>query len=150
MAAKMKRRGARAARVALAERWTSATRATFLDALVETASVAGATRAAGVPEGSPYRLRAKDETFSADWDKALDDAYGRLELMLLRRATLGEACDGDETPAISTTFALALLRHHHTRARRGAPDVPRAMRGASLRDKLEARLHELNRGDDIG
>lgn len=138
----------RAAPVATDVRWTPAKRETFLTALVETANVVGAARSVGVPERSPYRLRAKDGDFAAAWDAALDEAYNKLELMLLRRATFGEACDGDATPPISTGFALALLRHHHTRARRGAPDLPRPMRGAKLRDTLEARIAELNRRYD--
>jgi len=147
MAAKRKK-AARAAPVATAERWTTAKREAFLGALTETANVMGAARAIGVPATSPYKLRAKDAAFAAAWDAALDAAYNRLELMLLRRATFGEACDGEETPAISTSFALALLRHHHTRARRGPPDLPRPMRGAALRDKLEAKIAELNRRYD--
>ena len=145
MAAKAKRNVVRAAPVALAVRWTDAKREAFLAKLVETANVSGSARAVGVPERSPYHLRRKDVDFAAAWDDALDEAYGKLEMMLLRRATYGEACDGADAPAISTTFALALLRHHHTRAKRGAPDVPRALRGAGLRDQLVAKLAELNR-----
>ena len=145
MAAKAKSKVVRAAPVALAERWTAAKREAFLTALIETANVAGAARAVGVPERSPYQLRRKDADFAAAWDRVLDEAYSKLEMMLLRRATYGEACDGPDTPAISTTFALALLRHHQTKAKRGAPDVPRQPRGAMLRDQLIAKLAELNR-----
>ena len=145
MAAKAKGKTVRAVPMPLAERWTAAKREAFLRALVETANVVGAARAVGVPENSPYHLRRKDGDFAVAWDAALDEAYSKLEMMLLRRATYGEACDGADSPAISTTFALALLRHHHTRAKRGAPDVPRALRGAGLRDQLVAKLAELNR-----
>jgi hypothetical protein len=148
MAAKAKRKVVRAAPVALAERWTAAKREAFLTSLVETANVAGAARLVGVPERSPYHLRRKDEDFAAAWDRALDEAYSKLEMMLLRRATYGDACDGVDTPAISTTFALALLRHHQTKAKRGAPDVPRTQRGAGLRDQLIVKLAELNRESD--
>ena len=150
MAAKAKRKIVRAAPMALAERWTAAKRERFLAALVETANVAGAARLVGVPETSPYHLRRKDEDFAAAWDRALDEAYSKLEMMLLRRATYGDACDGPDSPAISTTFALALLRHHQTKAKRGAPDVPRVMRGAGLRNDLIAKLAELNRDSDDG
>ena len=145
MAAKARRKTVRAVPVALAVRWTEAKREAFLLALVETANVTGAARAVGLPEHSPYHLRRKDADFAAAWDAALDEAYSKLEMMLLRRATYGEACDGADAPAISTAFALALLRHHHTRAKRGAPDVPRALRGAGLRNQLVAKLAELNR-----
>jgi transposase-like protein len=148
MAAKAKRKVARAAPVALAERWTAAKREAFLRALVETANVAGAARAVGLPENSPYHLRRKDEAFARGWDKALDEAYSKLEMMLLRRATYGAACDGPNTPDISTNFALSLLRHHQTKAKRGAPDLPRVQRGAVLRDQLVAKLAELNREPD--
>jgi hypothetical protein len=151
MAAKAKRkvvRPPRAAPMALAERWTAAKREAFLRALVETANVVGAARSVGVPENSPYHLRRKDDDFAQAWDRALDEAYSKLEMMLLRRATYGEACDGADTPAISTSFALALLRHHQTKAKRGAPDLPRPQRGAVLRDQLLAKLAELNREPD--
>lgn len=150
MTAKAKSKVVRAAPIALAERWTPAKRERFLAALVETANVAGAARLVGVPEHSPYHLRRKDGEFAAAWDRALDEAYTKLEMMLLRRATYGDACDGAETPAISTTFALALLRHHQTRAKRGAPDVPSVMRRSGLRDELVAKLAELNRVSDDG
>jgi transposase-like protein len=148
MAAKAKRKVVRATPVALAERWTAAKREAFLRALVETANVVGAARAVGVPENSPYHLRRKDDDFARAWDRALDEAYSKLEMMLLRRATYGEACDGPDSPVISTSFALALLRHHQTKAKRGAPDVPRQQRGAVLRDQLIAKLAELNREPD--
>ena len=148
MAAKAKSNGARAAPVAMAERWTAAKREAFLRALVETANVAGAARSVGVPEGSPYHLRRTDVDFGRAWDRALDEAYTKLEMMLLRRATYGEACDGPDTPVISTTFALSLLRHHHTKAKRGAPGVPRQQRGTVLRNQLIAKLAELNREPD--
>jgi hypothetical protein len=151
MAAKAKRkvvRPPRAAPMALAERWTAAKREAFLRALVETANVVGAARSVGVPENSPYHLRRKDDDFARAWDRALDEAYSKLEMMLLRRATYGEACDGADSPAISTSFALALLRHHQTKAKRGAPDLPRPQRGAVLRDQLLAKLAELNREPD--
>jgi hypothetical protein len=150
MAAKATRKAVRAAPVAMGARWTPAKREAFLTALVETANVAGAARLVDVPERSPYQLRRKDEDFAAAWDRALDEAYSKLEMMLLRRATYGDACDGADTPAISTTFALALLRHHQTKAKRGAPDVPRVMRGAGLRNELIAKLAELNRDSDDG
>lgn len=152
MAAKAKRKAVkisgRASPVALAERWTPAKREAFFRALVETANVAGAARAVGLPENSPYHLRRKDEAFARGWDKALDEAYSKLEMMLLRRATYGAACDGPDTPEISTNFALSLLRHHHTKAKRGAPDLPRQMRHAGLRDQLIAKLNELNNEPD--
>ena len=147
MAAKAKRkvvRRVRAAPVALTVRWTPAARTTFLDDLARTAHVAGAARAAGVPETSPYHLRQCDAEFRAAWDAAIEAGYQRLELLLLRRATFGEATDGEDVSRISTTFALGLLKNYHARTRRD-PDLPRPMRGALLRDKIEAKLAELNR-----
>lgn len=148
MAAKAKRRVVRAEPMALAERWTAAKREAFLRTLVETANVAGAARAVGVPENSPYHLRRKDEGFARGWDRALDEAYSKLEMMLLRRATYGEACDGPDTPTISTTFAMSLLRHHQTKVKRGAPNLPQIQRRAGIRDELIAKLAELNREPD--
>ena len=150
MAVKAKKKVVRASPVAIDVRWTPSKRQAFLATLVETASVAGAARAVGLPEKSPYALRDKDGEFRAAWDAALDEAYAKLELMLLRRATYGEGCDGAQGPAISTTFALALLRHHHTRARRGEPVLPRPVRGDDLRNRLAAKLAEMNRTTDVG
>ena len=141
----VKKQVKRASPVASDDRWTATKRAAFLAALVDTASVVGAARIADVPERSPYKLRAKDSAFRDAWDAALDEAYDKLELLLLRRATYGENVDGDDAPAISTSFALALLKSHHTKARRGPPRLPRAMRGAELRDTFETQLGEIER-----
>jgi hypothetical protein len=144
MAAKAKRKVVRAAPVALAERWTATARATFLAELARTAHVSGAARVAGMPETSPYHLRQCDPEFRAAWNVAIEEGYQRLELLLLRRATFGEAIDGEDSARISTTFALNLLKNYHVRARR-TPDLPDPMRGAVLRDRIEAKLAELNR-----
>lgn len=142
---KVGRRPARAPAVPMAIRWTKATRETFLAALAETANVAAAARMADVPVRSPYQLKAADAAFSDAWDQAVQEGYHRLELMLLRRATYGDACDGEDMPNVSTTLALGILRHHKTVAKRGVPNVPMAVQGGDLRDRLEAKLNELNR-----
>ena len=149
MVAKAKRKVVWATPVKMAVRWTAAKQEAFLAALADTASVSGAARAVGVPDRSPYKLREKDVNFRAGWDAALDRAYARLELMLLRRATFGEQCDGPETPAISSSVAMALLRHYKTRARRGAPSLPQPVRGSGLRDRLQTKLSDLNRRGDV-
>ena len=149
MVAKARTKVVRAKPVKMEVRWTAAKQEAFLAALADTASVAGAARAVGVPESSPYKIREKDVNFRAGWDAALDRAYARLELMLLRRATFGEQCDGPETPAISSSVAMALLRHYKTRTRRGEPNLPQPVRGSGLRDRLQAKLSDLNRRGDV-
>lgn len=131
--------------VATAIRWPTARREAFIAALARTANVVQAAREVDVPERSPYLLRRQDPAFAAAWDVAIEEGYQRLELLLLRRATFGEACDGQDAPAISTSFALSLLKNHQTRARRGNPELPTPVRGAALRDRIEAKLAELNR-----
>lgn len=135
----------RATAVAREVRWTAATRATFLSALAELANVAAAARAADVPERSPYQLKQCDAAFAEAWDVAIDEGYNRLELMLLRRATFGELIDGEEAPAISTSFALSLLKARQVVARRGPPKLPPTAYGAELRDELDRKLADLAR-----
>ncbi len=131
--------------VPIAERWTVDKRAAFLAALTELANVAAAARVAGVPEHSPYQLKASDAGFAEAWEAAIDEGYARLELLLLRRATFGEHADGEDAPQISTALALGLLKSRQAIARRGPPRLPAPVRGAKLRDRLEAKLGELNR-----
>ena len=142
---KAKKPAPRAAAVPTDVRWTAKARETFLAALARTANVAGSAREAGVPDRSAHTLRKTDPAFAAAWDAAIEEGYERLELLLLRRATFGDQAGDDPAPATSSSFALALLKHRQTRARRGEPDLPRPMRGAALRDKLEAKLSEINR-----
>jgi hypothetical protein len=64
--------------------------ARFLDALAETASVAEASRRAGVARGALYRRRAADGDFAAAWTQALRIGIDALYDEAVRRATVGD------------------------------------------------------------
>jgi len=131
--------------------WNAERRAIFLEELSNTANVAASARAAGMPERSPYPERRKNEAFRIGWEEALDEGFMKLEMLLLERATFGdreppegEAKVGERQRAISTGLALSLLKLRQSRLKAKAP-AQRPMRGAKLRDQLEARLAEINR-----
>ena len=136
---------------AKAQGWNAERRATFLEELRNTANVAASARAAEMPEHSPYAERRKNAEFRAGWEEALDEGFMKLEMLLLERATYGDAVPpegeakvGERQRAIPTALALSLLKLRQSRVRAKAP-AQRPMRGAKLRDQLEARLAEINR-----
>lgn len=61
----------------------------FLEQLRKIPNVTHAADVAGVSRQITYHERAKDETFAAAWDAALDEAVERLELEMHRRAYQG-------------------------------------------------------------
>ncbi len=68
-------------------RFTPRKQAAFLAHLAETANVRAALRAAGIVGVSVYRHRARWPAFAQAWDEALEQAYTRIEVMLIERAT---------------------------------------------------------------
>lgn len=70
--------------------WTPAVRAAFLEALATFGTVRAALLAVRRGRSGAYALRSRDPEFSAAWDRALVDALGPLETMLLERAISGE------------------------------------------------------------
>ena len=148
---------AKAARkVKAALTWNAERRAIFLGELAQTANVAASAREAGMPENSPYPERRKNEAFRIGWEAALDEGFMKLEMLLLERATYGDAVPppqdakageakvGERQRAIPTALALSLLKLRQGRMKSKAPPQ-RPMRGAKLRDQLAARLAEINR-----
>jgi hypothetical protein len=104
--------------------WTKARRGTFLEELARSCNVYRAHAAAGMGEGSAYRLRRRDPLFAKQWQEALELGYERLEMALVRRAleAVGElVLDESKEPVekMSVTEAIGLLRQHRASVERG-------------------------------
>lgn len=137
--------------------WTKQRLETFFSELAQLCNVAAAARAAGFDDGKPaYRRKARNAAFRARYEAAIAEGYQRLELEMLERSRFGEnraPSEGEAGPRlreIPTALGLALLKLHAGRARGGAAAAPaapvrRPLRGAKLRDAIEARLADLNR-----
>lgn len=71
--------------------WTAARRRQFLDALAEHGVVRAAAAAVGMDASSAYRLRrrAGSEAFAAEWDRAIDVGFARLQDVAVERAING-------------------------------------------------------------
>lgn len=123
---------------------------TFLAMLAATANVRVSREAAGVSDATIYRARQRSAEFRAEWLAALDEAYERLELMLLDRAMNGAATGTEKgakqtaaTERLSNIEAMRLLKVHQdavqTRRARAAAiaveDTPEEVRA-----RLEAKL----------
>ena len=105
------------------------TRKAFLEHLAATCNVVRSAEAAGIHYRTAYRTRMEDPAFRADWGRALEQGYARLEMIVLERAMRGGepiALSGDaEAPASEPwdrDLALQLLREH----KRGLAGVGKA------------------------
>jgi len=132
--------------------WTKRARRIFLDHFRATCNATASAKAAGMTEGSAFKLRARDPEFAADWDAALRDSEARLKGKLIVYAeTKGKPQPepaGEDDPAVAPIedfdpeLALALLRHHQASLaggrRRGGPRPQ-----AASREELIAALMKL-------
>ncbi|WP_174279997.1 hypothetical protein [Sphingomonas bacterium] len=122
-------------------RWTDAAEAKFLDALAASCNVSHAARDAGFGGYTVYRRRRVDPAFAERWQVALTIGYGRLEELLLQRATEmldGHAIDPDTPmPPVNFRDALTLLAQH--RATVTGPPVQGKTRRARVRGLDEVR-----------
>jgi hypothetical protein len=70
---------------------------------------------------------------------------------MLERSRFGDNRPAPKTEAekklreVPTSLGLSLLKMHRGEVRGRAPSAQRPMRGAKLRDQLEARLSEISR-----
>lgn len=102
------------------KRFTREMKRIFLETLAATANVALSAKTAGISYSTAYRTRMSCETFRADWSRALEQGYARLETMLIERAASGPEprieIDGDHEPpdagAMDADLAMQLLREH--------------------------------------
>ena len=133
-------------------KWTVERQEVFFRELAELCNVAAAARLAGFEDGEPaYKEKAKNPAFRARYEAAVAEGYLRLELEMLERSRFGEdrpkdaGKSGERLRQVPTALALSLLRLHNGKVKGTAPTARRPMRGAKLRDELEARLSEINR-----
>jgi hypothetical protein len=103
---------------------------------------------------SAYKLRFRDPEFRELWDLALEQAYVRLEMMLLERASGAGSLviEGDkylsETEKMDTSLALALLKQKQRRlGGRQLPGRPPAGKASieDLRKEIAKKLSGLNK-----
>ena len=137
---------------ASAARWSDRAEGRFLDCLAQTCNVTAAAAAAGFSTTAVYRRRARWPGFAAQWDRAIDTGYARLEARLVALATDSLRAPGsapnaaadapDAAPRMTIAEALNLLRLHRAAARGGAPQRygwraaapdPEALRASILR-----------------
>ena len=133
-------------------KWTAERQEIFFRELAELCNVAAAARLAGFEDGEPaYKEKDKNLTVRARYEAAVAEGYSRLELEMLERSRFGEdrpkhaGESGERLRQVPTALALSLLRLHNGKVKGTAPTNRRPMRGAKLRDELEARLSEINR-----
>jgi hypothetical protein len=133
-------------------KWTVERQEVFFRELAEVCNVAAAAREAGFEDGEPaYKEKARNSAFRARYEAAVAEGYSRLELEMLERSRFGEdrpkdaGKSGERLRQVPTALALSLLRLHNGKVKGTAPTNRRPMRGAKLRDELEARLSEINR-----
>ncbi len=134
-------------------RWTKEKEEIFFRELAIVCNVAAALRAANMVRETRniYDRRKRDPEFRTAWDEAVCEGYAMLELEMLERSRFGD----DRPPPASetekklrevpTSLGLQLLKMHQGQVRGRAPSAQRPMRGAKLRDELEARLSEISR-----
>ncbi len=145
--------GRRRGRKSKAALWTKEKEAIFFRELATVCNVAAALRAAGMARAGSqvYERRKRDPEFRAGWDEAIAESYAMLELEMLERSRFGDRREAPKNEKearlreIPTSLALQLLKLHQSQMRSRAPAAQRPMRGAKLRDEIEARLAEIAR-----
>jgi hypothetical protein len=128
--------------------WTKEKEEKFFRELAMVCNVTAALRAAGMMRsgGSVYDRRKRDPEFKTAWDEAICESYALLELEMLERGRFGDNRPPPKSETekrlreIPTALGLSLLKIHAGRVRGRSPSAQRPMRGAKLRDELEARL----------
>jgi len=133
-------------------KWTAERQEIFFRELAELCNVAAAARLAGFEDGEPaYAEKDRNPAFRARYEAAVAEGYSRLELEMLERSRFGEnrpksaGQSSDRLRQVPTALALSLLRLHQARVKGTVPATRRPMRGAKLKNELEARLSEINR-----
>ncbi len=129
-------------------KFTVEAKAIFIDTLSATLNVTASAAAAGVARNTPGAHRHRDAAFKAAWQRAIDDAYVRVEADVLDRALNGKRkvtiVKGEpvETIEYSDTLALSLLAHHRRAvAEYRAAMGPPAEAPAAVRERLIRKLN---------
>ena len=154
MATKRKK-GARTGKRVAAVKWTKADEEAFFSELAQVCNVTKALHEAklGTSTAPVYKRLKKDAEFRAQFDEAIAQGFAMLELEMLERARHGDNRPEPATAAekklreTGTGTAIHLLRTYHARVKgtKASASPQRPMRGAKLRDALEARLAEISR-----
>lgn len=130
----------------------------FLEHLAATCNVVRSAEAAGIHYRTAYRTRMEDPVFRADWGRALEQDYARLEMIVLERAMRGAepiALSGDgEAPEDETVgdeiwdrdLALHLLREH----KRGLAGIGKAGAPQTRASMAEVRNHFVRKLKALG
>ena len=128
-------------------------RKAFLEHLAATCNVVRSAQAAGIHYRTAYRTRMEDPAFRADWGRALEQGYARLEMIVLERAMRGGepiALSGDaEAPAgepWDRDLALQLLREH----KRGLAGIGKAGAAPTRASMAEVRDHFVKKLKALG
>ncbi len=138
--------------------WTAERRTLFLDVLATTCNVAEAVRTVGMTVSSVYELRKRDAAFFAQWEEALERAWGELEMWVMRQVMNGTervetVREGEpETGKVKVTKTIKsypltvamrlLLSHHGTVERYRAARAAELREGATARDVLQRSLDQ--------
>src|SRR5690348_6455965 len=108
-------------------RFDAAKRKLFLKWFAATANAAQSARMAGVGQSTVFDHRMKDGRFAEAWDRALEQAYARLEAKALEmqfEQAAGEAIEFDgsfeptDAALVDLTMALQLLKQHKSEVTR--------------------------------
>jgi hypothetical protein len=145
------------------ERWTTAKRQTFLDALADSCNVRQSARAVGMSLPGLYKLRRTDPVFANHWEAALRIGYERLEESLLRQTLIGvNAIEiGGGAPSVpkvlsgdEVKLAMFLLNRYRAtmEGEQGRKPSPRRRASseevdAALTVKLDALAKRMQRGE---
>lgn len=74
------------------DEWTDDIRDRFFDALADTCNVTLACKEVEMSRRGAYKLRGRDAGFRERWRRAVGEGYAKLELKMIERALIGEAC----------------------------------------------------------
>lgn len=91
--------------------WTAAQRAAFLDHFATNADVRSAAMMIGMTARDAYALRRTDAAFAAEWRGAIDVAYDRLEIALVKQLS------GGSRSRVNVGAAMLLLEQRRAGAR---------------------------------
>ena len=135
-----------------ARAWTKAKQEQFLEHLAATCNVRASCRAVGLSEPGAYKRKKADAGFRASWARAVAEAVGRLELMLIERAMKGTVKTHvtREGVKLRTTeypdrIALSLIRVHKEEARQAEGDAIEDEPIEAVRARIARKLDMLVR-----
>jgi hypothetical protein len=129
------------------KRWSDAAEALFLDHLAATCNVTAAAAACGFSCTAIYKRRRRDPAFAQRWQAALELGAGRINALLLQRATEaleGFAPDPDSPiPRMTVKDALAILGHHRREVEGGPRSRRQWARPRSLDEMADSIMRKL-------